>query len=98
VVWLGVKPEPKLLRLAEEVSHAALSAGIILEKRPFSPHLTLARLKLTKARGLCTFLDRCGALILKPFSVREFTLFQSRLTSRGTMHSQVRSFPLINAG
>lgn len=94
VVWLGVKPVPKLLRLAQAVHHAALTAGIILEERPFSPHLTIARLKLPAARQLGAFLDRHSALTLKSFTVRGFTLFQSRLSAQGAVHSQIRSFPL----
>jgi len=94
VVWLGVKPEPGLLRLATAVQQNSLSAGILLEERPFSPHITLARLKFPATAELRTFLDQQHRIILKPFAVREFTLFQSNLTSQGAVHSPIRSFPL----
>jgi 2'-5' RNA ligase len=98
VVWIGVTPEPGLLKLAAAVQQSALYAGIPLEVRPFSPHLTLARLKLPASAGLRAFLDRQSRLSFKPFAVHEFTLFQSRLTSQGAVHSPVRNFPLIDAG
>jgi len=94
VVWIGVKPEPNLLKLAAAVQQSALSSGISLEERPFSPHLTLARLKLPAAAELRAFIDRQSRITLKPFSVREFTLFQSRLTQQGAVHTPIRDFPL----
>lgn len=98
VVWLGVKPEPKLLSLAQAVQQTVMAAGIILEERPFSPHLTLARLKPPAARELDVFLDRHVTTTLTPFPVQEFTLFQSRLTAQGAVHSQIKSFMLTAAG
>lgn len=98
VLWIGVKAEPKLLRLAKIIQQTLLAAGISLEERPFSPHITLARLKLPAARELGAFLDRHGRKTFQPFLVREFTLFQSRLSRDGAEHIPVRSFPLINGG
>jgi 2'-5' RNA ligase len=97
VVWVGVKAEPKLLRLAASVQRAVRASGIIPEDRPFSPHITIARLKLPAADGLDSFLDRHNAVHFKPFAVSRFTLFQSRLTPQGAVHSPVRNFPLQTA-
>jgi len=94
VIWIGVIPEPGLLRLATAVQQSAHTAGILLEERHFSPHITLARLKLPAVDDLRAFLDQQHRITLEPFAVREFTLFQSKLTSQGAMHSQIRSFPL----
>lgn len=98
VLWIGVKAEPKLLKLAEIIQQTVLAAGISLEERPFSPHITLARFKLPAARELSTYFDRHSKKSFKPFSVREFTLFQSQLSRDGALHIPVRSFPLINTG
>lgn len=97
VVWIGVKTEPNLHRLAAAVRQSVLAAGIFLENRPFSPHLTLARLKLPAAAELGAFLERQSRIFLKAFPVQEFTLFQSRLTSQGAVHNPVRRFPLTAA-
>lgn len=94
VIWTGLKPEPNLLKLAAAVHESVLASGIALEERPFSPHITLARIKLPRSRELTAFLDKHSGLTLKPFSVREFTLFQSRLTSQGAEHIPLRIFPL----
>jgi RNA 2',3'-cyclic 3'-phosphodiesterase len=94
VVWVGVKPEPALTRLAARIHTAVLACGIPQEERPFSPHITLARLKLPCSRELGAFLDQHREVKLKTLSVAEFTLFQSRLTQQGALHVPVRIFPL----
>lgn len=96
VVWTGLKPEPNLLRLAAAVHESVLAAGIALDERPFSPHLTVARLTPPCSVELSAFLDKHAGLALKPFDVREFTLFQSLLTRQGAMHIPLRSFPLAD--
>lgn len=94
VLWVGVNPEPGLAGLAAMVRTAVLACGIAQEERPFSPHLTLARLKLPCAKEIGAFLDLHGSVELPPFPVQEFTLFQSRLMQQGAVHIPVRNFPL----
>lgn len=94
VVWVGVKHEPGLTRLAEMVRETVLACGIPQEERPFSPHLTLARLKFPASREVSDFLDRQQQLDLEPFPVKEFILFQSKLLPQGALHIPLKSFPL----
>ena len=97
VLWVGLEPQPRLMQLAAGVHQAVLGCGIPQEERPFSPHITLARLRLSPARGCDAFLDRHPGQKLPSFPVREFALFQSRLTPQGAVHTPVRSFPLTGA-
>jgi len=94
VLWVGLEPQPRLKHLADGVQEAVLACGIPQEERPFSPHITLARLKLSPSRECDAFLDQRPKQELPPFSVREFTLFQSRLTPQGALHTPVRNFAL----
>lgn len=98
VLWVGVEPHPHLKTLADRVHEVVLACGIPQEERPFSPHITLARLKFPASRESDAFFDRPETLKLPPFPVREFNLFQSRLTQHGAVHSPIRSFPLAAAG
>jgi RNA 2',3'-cyclic 3'-phosphodiesterase len=43
IFWTGMKKQPELYNLQRQVAHACEKAGIILESRPYSPHITLAR-------------------------------------------------------
>ncbi|MDX9723123.1 MAG: RNA 2',3'-cyclic phosphodiesterase [Myxococcota bacterium] len=47
VLWLGLQPQPALSRLHAALRTRLEECGIQLEKRPYSPHITLARLKKT---------------------------------------------------
>lgn len=94
VLWLGVKPHPHLDELAAKVRAAVLSCGIPQEERPFSAHITLARLKLLPSRELEAILEQPQKQRIHPFRAREFILFQSRLTQQGAVHTPLMSFPL----
>lgn len=98
VLWIGLEPEPRLQALASKVREAALAREILQEERPFSPHITLARIMLSPSREFDAFLDQNKKLKLPSFSVREFTLFQSRLTPQGAVHIPLRNFALTAAG
>jgi 2'-5' RNA ligase len=92
VLWVGLEPEPLLSRLASLVREAVLACNIPQEERPFSPHITLARLKFPPPREVGAFLDQPRKQELPPVGVREFTLFQSLLTSQGAVHTPVKTF------
>ena len=98
VLWAGLQQEPALTRLAAAIHSAVRACGIPLEERPFSPHITLARLKLPCSREAGEFLGNYRSLTIPPFPVQEFTLFQSRLSQQGAVHLPVRSFPLAATG
>lgn len=98
VLWIGLEPEPRLDDLASRVRAAVLACGIPQEGRPFSPHVTLARFKLSPSRELDEFIDRNNKLKLQMFTVHEFILYQSQLTSQGAVHSPIRNFPLAAPG
>jgi len=41
--WIGLARNQKLLDLQQELTNHLLKEGFVLEKRPFTPHITLAR-------------------------------------------------------
>ena len=46
VVWLGVRPDPKLELLHHDVELGCARLGFEVEGRPFRPHLTLGRVRV----------------------------------------------------
>lgn len=95
VLWVALEPEPLLNSLAVLVREAVLDCSIPQEERPFSPHITLARLKFPAPREVGAFLDQPQKQKLPAVSVREFALFQSLLTSQGAVHTPVKTFALF---
>jgi 2'-5' RNA ligase len=84
VLWAGLAVEPRLLALQSDLETALEAEGFERESRPFSPHLTLGRVKgpgrmpeamaeLARHRG-----DAFGAM-----TVRKLTFFESRLLPQG---------------
>jgi 2'-5' RNA ligase len=45
VLWLGVRPDPRLELLHHDVELACAELGLPVEGRPFRPHLTLGRVR-----------------------------------------------------
>lgn len=97
VVWAGLAGDLDVLRGL----HAALEAtgaehGVAREKRGFSPHITLGRVKSNF--GVLALLDqleeRSGELKDKPFAPGALTVYESRLTPRGPQHEVLLRRPL----
>lgn len=94
VLWVGIKPEALLMKLAEQLRVSALACGIELEDRRFAPHITLGRIKQPDGNDADAFLNRAGRMEQTVIDVREFILFESRLGSRGAQHLPLKRFQL----
>ncbi len=91
VLWLGVRSEGALARLARDLD-AALDAvaGIPPDGRPFRSHLTLGRVRAGDARRAAAFL--AGLDETARFGVAGFTLYRSTLHPAGAIHEAVARF------
>jgi 2'-5' RNA ligase len=78
-------------RLAETVSEATAEVGEPPDPRPFTGHLTLARLR---NRGACRL---AGHRFAGEFRASEVTLVESRQSSGGAEYVVVARFPLEGA-
>jgi 2'-5' RNA ligase len=99
VFWAGVEASPDLAALASEIDRALDPLGLPPEGRPFSPHLTLARIKepvpLQKLREIIAALP---PLDFGSFSADRFFLYQSRLSPAGSVYTKLAEFPLSSCG
>jgi 2'-5' RNA ligase len=99
VAWVGMSGEvDKLAQLQQGIESALAKLGFTPEKRRFTPHLTLARLR---DRASPEERQRLGQLIadtrFEPahtFSVDAISLMRSQLTREGAIYSQIRSVEL----
>jgi 2'-5' RNA ligase len=94
VFWCGIDA-PGLAALAADTDRATAALGIESEKRPFSPHLTLARIKepvpLNRLRDAIVALP---SVDFGSFEVRGFFLYQSQLRPGGSVYTKLSEFPL----
>ncbi|NWF70108.1 MAG: RNA 2',3'-cyclic phosphodiesterase [Chloroflexi bacterium] len=92
VLWAGLAPNPALPALQQQIEHALRSAGLAPEDRPFSAHITLARLDPPAAAA--RFLAQHAAFSTPAFPVEQFVLFSSVLARGGATHHAQAVYPL----
>ncbi len=97
VIWVGVSDgrEP-LIKLANLVEDALKRIGFPKEKRPFEPHLTIARVKY-RSSDLPSLIMKVEETIVGEVEVREVRLKKSTLTPKGPIYETLHTFPLIPA-
>lgn len=98
VLWLGLKDgEGALKTLQTDIEKALESIGFPKEQRPFSPHVTLARIKSPKGKKkLKEELDAVNpkGISTHPFDVGEIHLYESQLTPKGSIYTLLANFKL----
>ncbi|MCX6621381.1 MAG: RNA 2',3'-cyclic phosphodiesterase [Acidobacteria bacterium] len=95
VFFAAIHASPLLARLASETEKAAATLGVPTENRPYSPHLTLARIKtpvdLSAVRQAVAALP---SLEFGRFTADRFFLYLSELRPPGPVYSKLAGFPL----
>jgi 2'-5' RNA ligase len=97
VLWMGVGAGTEsLIDLYGELAERLAALGIPRERRRYSPHLTIARVKTVRGRdyaGLRTMLGRAAAEAGR-CRVQHVTVFRSRLSPKGAAHEPLLRVPL----
>jgi 2'-5' RNA ligase len=90
VLWLGIEDATgRLARLQKSLEDECAAAGFAREPRPFSPHLTVARLRTPHgARGLADA-HRESAFEPQTFTVAELIVIRSELGPGGSRYTPV---------
>lgn len=89
VIWLGAEAENRqLLKLHADIEDALDSQGWPKEQRPFSPHLSLARIKNASGdrelKGIIKNYQPIHSAVVEVVSVR---VYKSQLTSAGPIYT-----------
>lgn len=95
VFWIGVNdPEKRLTQLAKELDYNLSQFGWEREKRAFSPHLTLGRVK--DRSGLTQVSEEFGRAKFPPVKlpVEAFYLVESQLRPAGPIYTDLVRFAL----
>ena len=110
VFWIGMESGPQLQALASAIDDTMPSLGIPKEDRAFSPHLTLARGAGGRSSGsphrrkddqrnrtFQLLQQKLAALSAPEFGTmtpREFFLYQSQLSPKGSTYTKLAKFGL----
>jgi 2'-5' RNA ligase len=103
VIWVGIdEPTGKLTRLHQILRSELELRGFQIETRPFSPHLTLSRIKAPLQAAEQQTLQRLLAeKTLVPsspyYEVRHLSVMKSELSRAGAKYTSLRDCPLGSA-
>jgi len=93
VLWVGVKQGREACKgLAKAVEKALVPLGFAKERRGFSPHLTLARVRQAASDPWEEILKHISAVSWPAFTVDRFTLHQSVLRPQGPTYTALAEF------
>lgn len=100
VIWVGLdKGAAETVTIAAKVDEAMGRLGFAKEERPFSPHLTIGRVRspLNKAKLADKISSAASAVTLSgivPYRVSSLVLFRSTLTPQGSVYSKLHESDL----
>ena len=98
VLWAGLKTSAPLSELKRRVDGVlAESIGLGAEQGPFTPHITLSRIRTGLSPALREQAAGCD-FASESFAVESFTLFRSVLSSAGASHFPLEQYPLLTPG
>jgi len=95
LLWAGVRAPQALAQLAHDTDEALGIVGVPREKRAYSPHLTLARIKPdAPLKQLRDALATSAVVRFGASEVRDFHLFLSRPAAGGSIYEKLATFAL----
>ncbi len=94
VLWVGVEPQDKVTLLRNRVESVLVKSGLEPERRKFSPHITIARLKGPPINRVARFLEERCLFSTTAFPVSDFFLYSSILTPKGPIHKMESKYNL----
>ncbi|MBN2375750.1 MAG: RNA 2',3'-cyclic phosphodiesterase [Sedimentisphaerales bacterium] len=96
VLWAGIVTGAEVL--GELAGAIDMNLGLLdfgQERRKFSPHLTLARIKQPNAgKAVRNLLEKEAVEVIAGQTVSEITVFQSELTQSGPIYTSLAHVPL----
>lgn len=96
IIWVGVKDGAEETRgIAGSIEKHLITLGFEKEDRPFSPHITIGRVR--SGKNLNNLIQLLTATTLaSPLrqDVKQLTLFKSTLTPRGPIYEPLKIFAL----
>ncbi len=93
-LWLGIADHDQLRLLVKDLDQALTIIGMESEKKPFVPHMTIARLRANASSNLPGLLADCGDREWDVIEVENLHLFESETLPEGARYTKVFSATL----
>jgi len=85
---------PSVMELQAEHERLMQRVGLEPEGRKYTPHVTLARLRISTSYEVAEYLSSRGGFRSEPFTVSRFVLFSSRASVGGGPYVVEAAYPL----
>ena len=96
-LWAGAEPNDALNHLQGKVETALRRSGFSLERRRFTPHVTLAYLKNTPRDVAAQYCAEHGLFSCGPFPIHDFHLYSSQLGGEASHYEIEASYALSSS-
>jgi RNA 2',3'-cyclic 3'-phosphodiesterase len=94
ILWLGTIDKGEFAAVASKINDDLEQLGFEREKRRFSPHLTIARLREPRLSGELAAKHLENDFGPIRFEVGKIVVYESKLLPKGSVYTQVTAFPL----
>ena len=95
VMWIGIKNGEKIGKIASKIDKQLSELGFEKEKRGFSAHLTIARVRSAKNKEkLLQIIEKYRDMEFGNFKVDSVKLKKSELTSKGPIYTALKEVKL----
>lgn len=91
-VWAGLAPSDALSHLNAKVERLFQQLGLPADKRKFTPHITLGRVRDTSNRRVAQWIEEKGKLPCPPFEVTRAVLYSSQTRAEGAVYTPERYY------
>jgi len=90
VIWMGIKQGEPMGVIASKIDEQLSKKGFKKEKRGFSPHLTIARVKSANGKdGILRVIEKYGDIQFVDIRVDSIKLKKSDLTPKGPIYTTI---------
>tara|TARA_B110000014_G_scaffold176063_1_gene125937 strand:+ start:841 stop:1431 length:591 start_codon:yes stop_codon:yes gene_type:complete len=93
-IWVGVKENLFLRTLALDLNHVFVSVGVFPERKPYVPHVTVARFARNAKFTLAPLMEKYVKHEWGFLEVSEIFLYKSETLSEGARYSILNSYKL----
>ena len=95
IIWIGIEPSEKLMRLNGFIMKGLKELGVSTEERPFKPHLTIGRIKhLNDKESLEALMEKYQDSEIQRIRVNEVILYESILLQSGPVYKPIAEINL----
>jgi len=97
IFWAGIKNNPELNSIYNQIEKALSNININRETRSFKPHLTLGRNKKKfDFKSFFSIIEKYTDLSIVTFTVDKFQIFKSTLSSQGPVYTILKEINFVN--